>query len=447
MYNLESFCGELWSQIEITALGEYKICCLANFNADYGLAHDKNGHVMNVLTHSIQEAINSETHKTHRKELRENIQVTRCRTCYDIERSTKGNFSWNGENEKKWGISKRQRVLWVTSKQIPEYVNWNNADQYTLDDGTSTAKVVNLAIRFGNLCNQKCIMCSPEFSSLWYDDWVALYGYNHSAMHQGVTNEKFKIEIKEHGKNTLNFAKWWESDIWWERFDEVAHNLQHVYISGGEPLIAPASDKMLDILIERGYAKNITIRFDTNLSVINDKIIDRFKHFKKVNLCISVDDVEDRYELIRFPGKFQTLVDNIQKLKNRGIEIHCLYCCIGIASIYSVPRLIEFAEKLNISPVFRFIEGPFWLDLRSLPKSAKQEIIATYESFSAHSAPRQKWYRAVIVFLQKYIDEENSERINEFVDTMNKMDQLRNINWRETLPDIYDLLKRHCSAQ
>ena len=28
----------------------------------------------------------------------------------------------------------------------------------------------SLDIRFGNLCNQKCVMCSPIFSNLWYEE-------------------------------------------------------------------------------------------------------------------------------------------------------------------------------------------------------------------------------------------------------------------------------------
>ena len=54
-------------------------------------------------------------------------------------------------------------------------------------DGTTKAKVVNLDLRFGNLCNQKCIMCSPQHSNLWYSDWVAIgYGAPQYNRNQGV---------------------------------------------------------------------------------------------------------------------------------------------------------------------------------------------------------------------------------------------------------------------
>ena len=65
-FNLESFCSEPWSQIEIDAQGDFKICSLANFDKDFGMAINSDGRVMNATTDSIKDAINSETHKAHR---------------------------------------------------------------------------------------------------------------------------------------------------------------------------------------------------------------------------------------------------------------------------------------------------------------------------------------------------------------------------------------------
>jgi len=442
MFNLESFCGELWSQIEISPLGDYKICCLANYAKDYGMAYDKNGKVMNVMTHSIQEAINSETHKDHRLQLKDNIKVERCRNCYDSEHSSKSTDDWDDDNLKTWGNSKRQRIISVTMKDIPEYVSCDQADEFTLPDGSVTSKVVSLGIRLGNSCNQKCIMCSPEFSTLWYDDYESIYGTD--AVGFGGY-KKYNIVKDRHGRNTLDFIKWWEQDIWWERLEEIAPDLRHIYMSGGEPLIVPAMQEILDRLIARDCAKNIVLRFDTNLSAVNNKVIEKFKHFRRVDFCVSMDDVGERYELIRFPGKYNTIVDNIKKLQTNGLDIHYLSCCVGLASIYSPVRVAELTEQLGIDTnFFRILEGPDWLDIRSLPRSAKQEIIDYYNSLMHHSKKKTKWYRTVVKLLEKYMDYERPDRIQKFVRTMDKFDEIRGTDWRTTLTDIYDLLNRHC---
>jgi organic radical activating enzyme len=441
MFNLESFCGEVWSQIEINTLGDYKICCLANYAKDYGMAYDENGKMMNVMTHSIEEAINSVTHKKHRLQLKENIKVQRCRNCYDSEDSTRGQGDW-GEHSKKWGRSKRQRVNAETAREIPEYVSCSQADKYTLEDGTSTAKVVNLGLRLSNLCNQKCIMCTPEYSSLWYEDWEELYG-NRTVLPPETGDNQYRMTKDSNGRDILDYAKWWQSDIWWERFDKIAPDLRHIYFSGGEPLVAPAMNKILTILIDRGFAKNVTLRYDTNLTVINNKIIEKFKHFKKINFCVSVDDTNERYGLIRFPGNYDNIVNNIKSLKENNMDIEYISCCVGMAAIYSMIRITELAEELNVPTMFRFLEGPGWHDIRSLPRSAKEEIIAVYKNLD-HSPARKKWYNAIIKLLEKYIDYEHLPRLKEFVTTMDKLDKIRGTDWRKVLPDVQDILARHC---
>jgi MoaA/NifB/PqqE/SkfB family radical SAM enzyme len=197
-------------------------------------------------------------------------------------------------------------------------------------------------------------------------------------------------------------------------------------------------------LIDGGYAKNVILRYDTNLTVINNKVIEKFKHFRKIIFCVSVDDTDERYGLIRFPGNYNNIVNNIKSLKENNMEIEYISCCVDMAAIYSMIRITELAEELNVPTLFRFLEGPGWHDIRSLPKSAKIEIIEKYKSLKHHSNNRTKWYKALIKLLEKYMDYEHKPRIREFVTTMDKLDRIRGTDWRTTLPDVCDILRRHC---
>jgi hypothetical protein len=188
----------------------------------------------------------------------------------------------------------------------------------------------------------------------------------------------------------------------------------------------------------------VFVVFSFFIKRINPKVIEKFKHFKRINLCVSVDDVNERYELIRFPGKYETVLKNIKQVQNSGLGIHYLSCCVGLASIYSAIRVTEIAEQLNIPTEFRFLEGPDWIDIRSLPRSAKQEIIDTYKSLMHHSDVRTKWYMAIIKLLEKYMDYEHLPRMKDFVTTMDSLDKIRGTDWRKVLPEVQDLLARHC---
>jgi organic radical activating enzyme len=446
-YNLESFCPEAWSQIEIDAEGDFKLCCLANYDKDFGMAIDKDGNVMNVMTHSIDEAMNSETHKEHRLQMSRNEKPRRCRNCYDSEDATKGlpEFKERAKN----GISKRQRVLNNTAR-VADYISIETVEQETNADGTlkNPAKIVNLDLRFGNLCNQKCIMCSPQHSNQWYDDWVAIgYGdpqYNRGkGVYKKGQAKEFEFFKDEHGRTKMKgIEPWWESERWWNLFDKLAPNLQYIYFTGGEPLIVPQMQECLDKLIERGFAKNIQLRYDTNLSVVNQKVIDKWKHFKNIFLCISVDDTYERYNTIRFPGNFEKIENNIKQLKENGIDIHYISTCVGIASPYSVQRIYEFGKKYNIETNFRFLEGPNWLDIRNYPREAKLEIIKNLEEYS-DDPEYTKWARAEIRLLKKYMNYSEEKHLKEFIRVMDVLDKQRGTNWRSALPDVVELYKKY----
>jgi MoaA/NifB/PqqE/SkfB family radical SAM enzyme len=449
-FNLESFCSEAWSQIEIDAEGDFKICCLANNDDDFGMARDENDRVMNILTDDIESAINSKTHKEHRVDLSKNIKPKRCRNCYDSEDTTRGVSDW-GDRAKN-GLSKRQRVLNRTAPSIPDYITVESASNVTQPDGTIiNSKIVNLDLRFGNLCNQKCIMCSPQHSSLWYEDWAAIarggtetYNRKESVYKKGKYKVYPLVKDEQGRFNMQGVSPWWESDIWWEKFDKISYQVKHIYFTGGEPLIVPAMQECLDRLIRADYAKDITLRYDTNLSAINNKVIEKWKHFKEVLLCVSVDEVGDRYNLIRFPGKFDRLKENIKELQKNNIPIHYISSCIGNASIYSMLRVLELADEFQVDTLFRYLEGPHWLDIRHLPKSAKLEIIATLRPYE-NKKGWAKWIKSQINLLEKYMDNENQKMIQEFVRVMDILDLQRGTEWRKTLPDSYQLIKDHCN--
>jgi len=442
-FNLESFCPEPWSQLEISPEGEFKICCLANYDDDFGMAVDKDGKIMNIMENTFEEAINSEVHKQHRLELSQNIKVKRCRNCYDSEDSTREIAEWGSRS--KTGISKRQRVLKNTAKTYPEYTNVNTAaDEINEDGSIINPKIINLDIRFGNLCNQKCIMCSPRHSNQWYDDWEAIYGITPRGK---ILTSNFKREhyktfyLKdENGTTTL---PWWETDVWWDKFEKISPQLRHIYFTGGEPLIVPAMQECLDRLIKNGYAENMQLRYDTNLSVINNKVIDKWKHFKKVYLCVSLDEVGDRYNFIRFPGNYQKIIENINHLKTNGIEIHYISSCIGTATPYALERLLPLSAELEVDLNIRYLEGPKHLDIRIYPKSAKLEIIERLKKLNSNPL-WNRWIQSQINLLTKYLDFEDQSRIQEFVRVMDILDGRRGTSWRNTLSDVSDLIDRHC---
>lgn len=412
-FNNKTFCTQPFSNIQISVQGFYKICCLANEDADRGHVKDANGNYIHVLDQDIETAFNSIIYREHRLQLSRNEEPERCVNCYDKEKSASGKTSV-------------RQIRNNMKHRIFEIVDVNEADKLMKTDGAIDIKPIALDVRFGSLCNAKCIMCNAAHSSMWKEDTHKL---------EGLINPKlFQEEI-------VDSSHWWETDRWWEQFEKIAPNLRSLYPVGGEPLIVPEHDTMLEKLVEWGYAKDIELEYDTNLTVINPKLIKLWKQFKNIVLRVSIDETEDRYHLVRFPSNWNRLIKNIDTLTAEGIPITGFTSSIGLATIYSPFRLQKFSKEYNINYFQRFLYTPSMMNITILPESAKQEIIETYENNLDKTGQTGI---GIINHLRNNFGGHNPAAIKQFVQYMDKLDEIRNTNWRQTLPDVFDLLSRHC---
>ena len=446
MIDKNNFCIMPWSSITISPTGEFRICCFSGEHvvprentaghlirkSTKGVPTDSDGKNMNILTYSLADALNSDLHKEIRLSQLNNEKHPSCHICWIRDAAAK-----------KSGVYSNSMRMSRSFVQFPKYdtnhktVRLENAHLNITNTGKVAKSLVSLDIRFSNLCNMKCIMCSPSYSNLWYEDWIKINNTN-----------KFTLGLKEFSiegddKKTTNMPHWYETQKWWDEFDKIKKDLVHIYVTGGEPFLVPAHGKLLDILIENNLAKNITLEYDTNLSVINNKIIDRFAHFKKIELRISCDDTKERYELIRFPGKFQLLVDNLatlRKINSSNIEVQSITTCTGIYSVFAPLRLHNFFGSLGYKINTRLLEYPTEYELTFLSADIKQKILEVYSK----TAVPQYVSSLIVGHLTNTLNESDKQisdiQVEAFRKRMNKLDELRGTNWKHVFPEIENLL-------
>ena len=401
------FCKSVWNGLHILPDGYIRLCSIganSKLELDMQRCRDKDGNVMHILTHSIHDIMNSDKHREVRllNLNTPNAWSPHCSCCENREIIT--NFDRTHPN-------KSRRIYLM---KVEDTVNEDNLMLVNMDTaGNVDWMPSSLDIRFGNLCNQKCIMCGPTYSNQWYDEYVDYYGT--TKFGEGGLAHGTRIELmrKPNGKwEQPNELQWYNDPRWWPKFETMMPHLRHIYITGGEPMVTPAHDVMLDKLIESGYAKNIWLEYDTNCSAINAKIIERWYHFKKVDIRGSMDAIGDQYELIRFGGKWETFKKNVQILKdheiqsNNKIRLMALSTCFQIATVYSIVESEDWCNSIGVPFHLRFLEGPVHLSAASLSSDTKRKLMAV-----AH-----------------------------FHTFMNYLDSTRHTNWKATFPKVHSLL-------
>ena len=116
-------------------------------------------------------------------------------------------------------ISKRLRSVEQYEKQNINFYT-NEAD-----------KVRFLDLKLGNICNLKCRMCNPYASNQWVKEWNANTSYNG----KDIPNEE---------RIRLSKMDWPENEKTWENLFSIAHTVEEIYLTGGEPTIIKEQHKL-----------------------------------------------------------------------------------------------------------------------------------------------------------------------------------------------------------
>jgi hypothetical protein len=414
--------------------GYIRLCSLgtnSKMELDMQRARDKNGNVMHILTHSIEEIMNSDKHVEVRKNNITDVnQWSRhCECCEIREKIT--NFDRTHPNK-----SRRIYLMDIETDDIVTEYNFKDISNTGIIDWMPNS----LDIRFGNLCNQKCVMCGPVFSNLWYDEYEKFY--KKTTFGQGKII-KFSRDSKTNKWIDPPELNWFEDPRWWEKFETMMPHLRHIYVTGGEPMITPAHDEMLDRLIKSNNAKNIWLEYDSNCSAINNKIIERWGFFKKVHIRGSMDAANEQYELIRYGGKWEKFKKNVIKLKELSIKskgqinLLSLTSCFQIPTMYSVIDAEKFCNEIGVPFHLRFLEGPVFLSVSSISKESKEELIEYYQQ----NKDKTTKHAMIINYLKNNLDKKfNKSVIERYFQFMNFLDDSRKTDWKTTLPEVYKLL-------
>ena len=411
--------------------------CSISTNSDKSLdmqrARDKNGNLMHILTHDVQEIMNSDKHCEVRKFNVNNPTKwsPHCSCCENRELITDASRTHKN-------MSRRIYLLNIDSDSI---VNENNYPEKTNTSGEVNWMPNSLDIRFGNLCNQKCIMCSPQFSNLWYEEYFDYNKTNTFGQVAEIVVTKDPTTKKWIEPPELN---WFEDPRWWPIFEKMMPYLKHIYVTGGEPMVTPAHDEMLDRLIESGYAKNIWLEYDSNCSAINNKIVDRWAHFQKVDIRASMDAIGEQYNLIRFGGKWEKFSANIQRLKtlekesSGKIRLQSASTCFQMSTIFSIIESEQWCKEMGIGFHLRFLEGPARHRVASLPAAIKLELIEHYRQYLSVSE------KAILIIkhLENHMDPkyESKEALEDFLKFMDYLDTGRKTDWKKVFPKVHDLV-------
>lgn len=235
--------------------------------------------------------------------------------------------------------------------------NYFFAEHLSIDLNTAVGDIVNndyivsspLSLDYypSNYCNYECIMCVG-----------------------GASSKRNTFEIKYMNSTTEIATNSVDAD-----FYNMLDAVQIINFTGGETLLQSQVTEVIDYLIAKNLAQNISITLLTNASAYPTELVDKFGKFKNVFYTISIDGVGKIIEYQRRGSKWDQVEKNAIKLgKDFGSLINFVLTAV---SAFGLVEFLNWAQthnmnRLCITPVFRST----YLSVDAIPTELKNEIVA-----------------------------------------------------------------------
>lgn len=442
-----TFCALPWLHSATRPNGDFRLCCVANASGAHigdhsvGLVKKESGEPSNAGKDTPLSAFNNSYMKDVRKTFLSGKIPASCTKCF--------------EEESNGVVSKR---LWEMYEWNRDSIDFKQLIADTSEDGAVPPVIKYFDLRLGHTCNLKCVMCSPHDSSRWMEDYQKI-----------MSSTESPVVIKQITWDKAEFDNFWyqKSDFWNNVFDQIP-NITQLYFAGGEPLMIKEHRRFLDEIIRRGYAKNISLRYNSNGLFVTQEIIDIWAQFKQVRYAFSIDDILDRNYYIRFPAKWKDIEHSLWLMDSAPDNVHCAIACA--VQVLNIKHIIDFAKwklsqnfkKINKFKLDDYETGggiinlhllyiPTFMSARILPMRDKLEIEQQFIEF-------KEWlwnnYRQDDNFwidnpygwrrwegILKFVMAENHEHLlPDFKEYINNLDKIRSLNAKEIFPEISHLL-------
>jgi organic radical activating enzyme len=445
----KTFCILPWIHVGTRPNGDARLCCGSNASQaangifDAGNVKKEDGSPANFGKDTLYSAFNNSYMRSVRTTMLNGDIPSSCSKCF--------------EEEENGMISKR---IWETHYWHTEDngIDIDELIDTTEEDGSIPLKVPYLDLRLGHNCNLKCVMCTPNDSSRWTQDYDKLVA--------STDNRTILKQIRFDSDKFNN--QWYERpELWDEIFDNIP-NIKQLYFAGGEPLMIKEHRRLLEEVVKRGYADQITIRYNSNGTLVADWVLELWSHFKQVKFGFSIDAVSERNYYIRYPTNWQTIVDTLHKLDNTPDNIVVsIACAVQIFNIQHITEFGKWVVQQNFKKINKYkyagtetgggiismhlLYMPTYLSARLLPVEDKIKLRNQFMEFKKWLWDNyrqddnfwkdnpQGWSRweSILKFIEA---EDHSHLIPTFKEYAEKLDSIRGLNAKQIFPELEHIL-------
>ena len=396
----KTFCMAPWTHTYLSPQTERRMCCASREPAQSFKQYiDTGNDAKEYKPLTLKEHWNSDHMKSVRLRMMAGEELSECEVCdhkllnTDVYRSY-----WNK----------------LFSDRVDE--------AYTTTDetGATTMQTISFDYRFNNLCNFKCRMCGDMLSSSWEAE---------TRKNKTWTKESQPWMASPLREQIINFQ---DTQVVQEFVDAVeTKTIKEIYWCGGEPLMWDMHWKAMQRIIELGFAKEVYVRYNTNLSrtsLKGIKLFDLLPEFQDWQICSSLDGTGEVGEYIRDGLNYEQWLRNFKEglaVAKTSREMRLDYT-ITMPGLLELKNMFDLSRELNteiLTKVMFTFSNDEILSPLALPKELLHTIIDEALEYMEPRATRKQ--RSLIDVIKNLKNRETFTATKKGKERQERIDKIR----------------------
>ena len=394
--NKNAWCVNAYHAISGMNNGTTKICCM----------HRPEEKSMTLGNNTLNEIMNKDEFVDIRTALTIGNRHSGCQLCWDEEDA--------GRQSKR--LRDNQRYL--------HEMKFNGRQPYQ-----GLAKV---ELNLGNTCNISCRTCNATVSSGWMKEAFEVYEKDNT------TFKEFSNELKKYHQS------YDDNSLFWKDIEGHLPTIKQFDFYGGEPFMIKKQWNLLKTAVNLGYAPEIELHYNTN-GTHWPKEVELWKHFKNVNISFSIDGIEQQFEYMRYPAKWDLVKSTIESARQLAAEyknINLSWCLtISTLNVFNIPETVEHWRNnyRDIGLYLNLVHGPAHYNIKNIPISIKDKVIEKLNTVPKSDTKSWDYLPSIINMIKDSTPNENEWQ--KLIETTRLHDAYRGQTFKSTFSEYAKHIK------
>jgi len=196
-------------------------------------------------------------------------------------------------------------------------------EDYYRDTSIDITAPQSIDYSVGNLCNLKCVICSPHNSSAWIPDYQKMFPLKSIGEYQ--YDKYAQLEISD---------------------PALLKNIRAVHFhGGGEPLLSNNHVQLLKQIEQVKGLGDVRVFYNTNgTQKVNDQILELWSRCQLIEIYFSIDDIGSRFDYQRTGANWQQVLDNLDWYHSNMPHNHMFYvnCVWSYLNLFYLNELVDW---------------------------------------------------------------------------------------------------------